>query len=112
MGTHSVRMWGIREHKGRDRSTGEERSTYRVRWKVAGREFGKSFQTEALAEGFRSRLVAAQREGVAFDEATGLPERYECGDRRRVVGYRYRGPTGEERVFDPADITVILEEGR
>lgn len=35
---------------------------------------GESFQTRALAESFRSKLVVAQREGVAFDEATGLPE--------------------------------------
>jgi site-specific recombinase XerD len=41
---------------------------------VAGRQFGKSYQTKALAESFRSRLVIAQREGVAFDEPTGLPE--------------------------------------
>ncbi len=74
MSTYSVRVWAIREHKGRDPKTGKARSTYRVRWQVAGKDFGKSFQTRALAESFRSKLVVAQREGVAFDEATGLPE--------------------------------------
>lgn len=74
MTTYSVRVWGIREHKGRDRKTGKDRSTYRVRWDVAGQEFGKSFQTKALAESFRSRLVVAQREGIAFDRPSGLPE--------------------------------------
>src|SRR5690606_17475925 len=53
---------------------GKARSTYRLRRMVGGRRFGKSFQTRALAESFRSKLVVAQREGVAFDEATGLPE--------------------------------------
>jgi integrase len=74
MSTYEVRIWTIREHKGRDRKTGKPRSTYRVRWTVAGTEFGQSYQTRAMAESFRSKLTIAQREGVAFDEATGLPE--------------------------------------
>ncbi len=74
MSTYDVRIWSVREYKGRDRKTGKDRSTWRVRWEVAGQEFGKSFQTKAMAESFRSDLVVAQRKGVAFDEATGLPE--------------------------------------
>jgi integrase len=74
MSSYDVVIWPIREHKGRDRRTGKARSTYRVRWRVGVREFGKSYQTRALAESFRSKLITAQREGVAFDEATGLPE--------------------------------------
>lgn len=74
MTTYDVRIWKVREHKGRNRKTGKPRTTYRVRWTVNGHEFGKSFQTSALAESFRSRLITAQREGTAFDEVTGLPE--------------------------------------
>jgi integrase len=74
MSTYDVRIWAIREYKGRDRKTGKPRSTHRVRWQVSGQEFGESYQTSAMAESFRSRLIVAQREGVAFDEATGLPE--------------------------------------
>lgn len=74
MSTFDVRIWAIREHKGKDRTTGKPRSTWRVRWVVAGKAFGESYQTRALAESFRSRLVLAQREGVAFDEVCGLPE--------------------------------------
>src|SRR5947209_730476 len=74
MSTYDVRIWSIREYKGKDRKTGKPRSTYRVRWEVAGEEFGKTFQTRPLAESFRSKLIVAQREGVAFDELTGLPE--------------------------------------
>jgi integrase len=74
MSTFDVRVWSIQEHKGKDRTTGKPRSTYRLRWVVAGQVFGDRFQTKALAESFRSKLVTAQREGVAFDEATGLPE--------------------------------------
>lgn len=74
MSTYDVRIWTIREYQGRDRKTGKDRKTYRVRWEVAGREFGKTFQTRAMAESFRSRLVVAQREGIAFDKPSGLPE--------------------------------------
>jgi integrase len=41
---------------------------------VAGKPFRDTFATRALADSFRSKLVVAQREGVAFDEASGLPE--------------------------------------
>jgi integrase len=74
MSTYDVRIWAIREYHGKERRTGKPRSTYRVRWEVAGNECGETFQTKALAESFRSKLLIAQREGVAFDEVTGLPE--------------------------------------
>src|SRR4051794_37554253 len=72
--TYEVRIWGIREHDGKDRKTGKPRRTYRLRWQVAGKARGESFQTRALAESFRAKLITAQREGVAFDMASGLPE--------------------------------------
>lgn len=74
MSTYDVRIWSIQEHKGKDRKTGKPRSTYRMRWVVAGAVFSDRFQTKALAESFHAKLLSAQREGVAFDEATGLPE--------------------------------------
>lgn len=43
MSTYDVRIWVLREHKGHDRKTGKPRSTHRVRWEVAGREFGRTF---------------------------------------------------------------------
>src|SRR3954465_2705179 len=49
-------------------------SSYSVRWVVAGKPFRDTFATRALADSFRSKLVVAQREGVAFDETCGLPE--------------------------------------
>lgn len=74
MSTYDVRVWAIQEHKGKDRKTGKPQSTYRVRWVVAGEVCGDRFQTKALAESFRAKLLTAQREGVAFDEVSGLPE--------------------------------------
>lgn len=49
-------------------------NSYTVRWVVAGKPFRDTFATRALADSFRSKLVVAQREGVAFVEASGLPE--------------------------------------
>jgi integrase len=74
MSTYDVRIWSIEEHKGKDRKTHKPKSTFRVRWVVAGQRFGDSFATRPLAESYRSRLLVAQREGVAFDESCGLPE--------------------------------------
>ena len=48
--------------------------SYTVRWVVAGESFRDTFATRGLADSFRSKLVIAQRKGVAFDEACGLPE--------------------------------------
>jgi integrase len=65
--THDVRRpWKI----GRARS---KTKPYMVRWKVAGEVTTRTFPTRALADSFRSRLIAALAEGQAFDIATGLP---------------------------------------
>jgi hypothetical protein len=66
--TYDVRIQGIRVQKG------VKRNTYTFRWVVAKERFGKSFATKALAESFRSTLLVAHREGVAFDVDSGLPE--------------------------------------
>ncbi|GAA0716714.1 hypothetical protein [Dactylosporangium roseum] len=74
MSTYDVRIWGISTYEVKDRKTGKKKLAYQLRWLVAGKRFSKAFQTQALAESFRSRLIVAQREGVAFDEPSGLPE--------------------------------------
>ncbi len=74
MTTYDVRIWGISTYKVKDRKTGKAKDAYQLRWAIAGKRFSKAFQTKALAESFRSQPVVAQREGVAFDESTGLPE--------------------------------------
>lgn len=63
-----VRFWSVRKNGGR-------RRPWEFRWVVAGQEHSLSFLTKALAEGFRSDLVKAAREGESFDPVTGLPER-------------------------------------
>lgn len=68
MSTYDVKVHGILQNKN------AKRPTYTVRWIVAGRRFRDTFATRALAESFRSKLVVTQREGVAFDEVSGLPE--------------------------------------
>lgn len=66
--TYDVRVWSIQPYKG------QRRTTYKVRWEVAGKERKRSFQTRKLAESFRSTLVTSTTTGRAFDISSGLPE--------------------------------------
>lgn len=68
MSTYEVRVYRIQTNRN------QRGSTHTVRWQVASRRHRRTFATKALAESFRSKLIVAQREGVAFDETTGLPE--------------------------------------
>ncbi len=65
--TYDVRMWKTDVYRGK-RGT-----TYYVRWGVAGIPRKEPFKTKALAESFRSQLVAASSRGEAFDVDSGLP---------------------------------------
>ncbi|GAA2599107.1 tyrosine-type recombinase/integrase [Dactylosporangium fulvum] len=65
--TYDVRIWKTTVYEGK------RGSTYYVRWTVAGRQWKEPFKGSALAEGFRSDLVAASRKGEAFDIESGLP---------------------------------------
>jgi integrase len=65
--TFVVRIWQVRKFAGK---TG---TTYRVRWMVGGEQKGRSFATRALADRFRSELVAATNRGELFDVESGLP---------------------------------------
>lgn len=66
--SYQVRIWAL------ERREGKRKTTYRVRWSVAGRRFTETFDTRKLAEGFRAKLLVASREGIPFDERAGLPE--------------------------------------
>lgn len=65
--TFDVRFHTIRKRKD------TTRRPFNVRWVVAGNTFSKSFTTMPLADGYRSKLVAAAKDGEPFDTATGLP---------------------------------------
>jgi hypothetical protein len=71
-------LWKIETRKGR-------KTPHRVRWVVAGRRFGESFVTMALAESFRASLITAARKGEGFDTDSGLPESMER--KRRDVSF-------------------------
>jgi integrase len=63
----NVRFWAIRPYKGK------RRTTYAIRWAVAGREFHKAYGTKAHAQSRQAELRAAAARGEAFDIETGLP---------------------------------------
>ncbi|MFE4857965.1 hypothetical protein [Streptomyces sp. NPDC056670] len=68
--TYDVRVWQIEAH---ERQRG---NSYGVRWAVDGKKHRKTFQTFALADGFRAELVTATHHGVPFNVSTGLPDQH------------------------------------
>ncbi|MYT71349.1 MULTISPECIES: site-specific integrase [unclassified Streptomyces] len=65
--TYDVKVYKILPYKG------ARKTTYTVRWMVAGKAWREPFSTVALAEGFRSELIQATSKGEGFVIATGLP---------------------------------------
>lgn len=65
--THDVRVFAVRRYKGKTRTT------YTVRWRVAGRDRQETFDTSKLADAFRAQLLLAVRDSEPFDVDTGLP---------------------------------------
>lgn len=65
--TYKVRIWGITTIKGK------RKTTYRVRWRVGTEIFAESFDSSALVESFRAKLLSAARNGEAFETNQGLP---------------------------------------
>ncbi|MFF5041767.1 tyrosine-type recombinase/integrase [Streptomyces nigra] len=62
-----VKIWGVRK-----RNT--KKSSYDVRWTVAGAVFSDQFRTKGLADHYRSKLLRAAHAGEEFDTETGLPD--------------------------------------
>ena len=65
--SYDVRVWKTETVRG------ARGNSFKVRWAVAGRRRKQSFRSAALADSFRSELVAAARKGEAFDTETGRP---------------------------------------
>jgi integrase len=68
--TYDVRIWPKISEYTRKKT---KKTTYTVRWLVAGHEKRSPHETYALADSFRSELVAAARRGEAFDTDSGFP---------------------------------------
>lgn len=67
--SYNVRIWAVEVRKN---SRGKVTS-YRVRWRAGETPFRESFERKTQAESFRSELISAQRQGIAFSTTTGLP---------------------------------------
>jgi integrase len=68
--TYDVRIRKTDVYKSRKKNGSD---TYWVCWKVGEKRFKEPFKQSALAESFRSELVAASRKGEAFRLVDGLP---------------------------------------
>ncbi|MFG2757369.1 tyrosine-type recombinase/integrase [Streptomyces wuyuanensis] len=71
--TFDVRVYKILTYKG------SRKTSYTVRWVVAGKPHRETFGTSALADSFRSELVSATRRGEAFSLTTGRPVSHASG---------------------------------
>ncbi|MFI7274198.1 tyrosine-type recombinase/integrase [Streptomyces sp. NPDC049879] len=64
--TYDVRIWGIRSRPSKT-------APFQLRWRVGAEKHQQPFQTKTQADGRRSELMSALREGQQFDTETGLP---------------------------------------
>lgn len=83
--TYDVKFWKTSVYEGKTKTT------YTVRWVVAGEEWRKPFSKAGLADSFRAGLVSAASKGEAFSVSTGLPVSHMSQAMRREV-VRLRGP--------------------
>jgi integrase len=65
--SYKVKFWTTRVYNG------ARKTTYYVRWTVDDERFQEGFATSRLAGSFRSKLLTAASEGIAFDVESGLP---------------------------------------
>jgi integrase len=64
--TYEVRIWGIRKRNSKS-------APFQLRWLVGGEVQQQPFMTRTQADGRRSELMTAVRNGEQFDTVTGLP---------------------------------------
>ena len=69
--TYDVRVYRTEVYEG------TKVTTYKVRWRTAHRLWKEGFRNAALADSFRSSLLAAARKGEAFSLRTGRPLSWE-----------------------------------
>lgn len=65
--SYDVRFWAIRVNRG------TRKTTYSIRWLVAGAEFRDTYDTKGHAESRLAELRTAARAGEPFMTETGLP---------------------------------------
>lgn len=71
--TFDVRVYKILTYKG------SRKTSYTVRWVVAGKPYRETFGTSALADSFRSELVSATHRGEVFSLITGRSVSHQSG---------------------------------
>ncbi len=53
--------------------TATDKLRWRLKWRIDGRDFSRSFKSKAEGDRLRSQLLVALNEGSRFDPANGLP---------------------------------------
>ncbi len=53
--------------------TAKDKRRWRLKWRIDGRDFSRSFKSKAEGDRLRSQLLVAINDGSRFDPANGLP---------------------------------------
>ena len=96
MKTFDVRIWKIREVPS---AADPAVIRYQVRWKVAGKVWYRTFDSDKAAKGFHAKLLTAKNDGIPFETETGQPFDPAAEEmKRQATGTKVKPPT----VFDLA----------
>ncbi|MBP2322397.1 integrase [Kibdelosporangium banguiense] len=71
--TYNVRVWSIQTRYKAQPDGSRKPTRYVVRWMVGRERFDESFKIRTQADGFRSTLMSAAKDGQPFDVTKGLP---------------------------------------
>ncbi|GLU46317.1 site-specific integrase [Nocardiopsis ansamitocini] len=82
--TYDVRIW-----KKIEVYRGKRKTTHTVRWRVGSQEFREPHSTAAMADSFRSSLVAATNRGEAFGVTTGRPASWARAEEEAVSWFSF-----------------------
>lgn len=114
--TYDVRIWGIRQRQSKS-------APFQLRWRVGAHRHQQPFQSKTQADGRRSELMSALREGQQFDTETGLPAS-ELREKNSPTWYehtcdyvvmKWPGAAGKQRASiaeSLAIVTAALTDGR
>ena len=58
---------------GPSAGTARDKRRWRLKWRIDGRDFSRSFKSKAEGDRLRSQLLVSINEGSRFDPANGLP---------------------------------------
>jgi integrase len=100
----------IRKLQDRRGALGYSQRPWVVRWRVGNSRFQRSYRTRPEADLLRSELLLAQRNGEAFDAATGEPSSWRAASEILVHGWVRRWLAEQWDEWQPRTRRGTVEE--